>query len=268
MTLPRAIALAAVVLALVLPALPAEAATATEVSVADSGIEFHGDWDRFIGQLDPVKFQARLVREMARANARIGHEFVRRSRKAIQGGAFAENSPMTVAFKDSSKPLVDDGDLFGSITWKRDPTDGFVVWVGANAASASGVRIDQLVHDGFTVRVTPKMRAFLFARLSKLAKGSGRKAKLARDFLGQWKPEGKPKGKGKMKSASPKQRRFFFAKLRESGKLARRGPAARDVYVIPARPYIMGIVEAPDFRQFVLREWEQAYHRALHERAA
>lgn len=37
----------------------------------------------------------------------------------IAAGGFAALSPATIAKKGSSKPLVDTGDMFGSITWKE-----------------------------------------------------------------------------------------------------------------------------------------------------
>lgn len=37
----------------------------------------------------------------------------------IGAGSFAANAPSTIAAKGHSKPLVDTGDMYGSITWKE-----------------------------------------------------------------------------------------------------------------------------------------------------
>ena len=236
----------------------------TEAAMAKSNVQEYGDWERFIYQLEPTRFTRALHKEVARANARIGSEFQRRARKAIQGAGYAGNSPMTVAMKGSSKPLVDDGDLMGALTWAQDRVDPMVVWLGLKRY-AKEANIGRILHDGATVKVTPGMRRLLFARLTKLAKGKGRKARKAREFLAQWQDPSKPKGTGRLKGGGKaKQRRFVFAKLREEGKLARVGPPAKDVYVIPPRPFIEAVVRTDDFRRFALKEWSEAFERALH----
>ncbi|WP_155286046.1 hypothetical protein [Lacticaseibacillus zhaodongensis] len=40
-------------------------------------------------------------------------------RSTIDGGGFAPLAASTIARKGSSKPLVDTGDMYGSITWKK-----------------------------------------------------------------------------------------------------------------------------------------------------
>jgi hypothetical protein len=70
----------------------------------------------------------------------------------------------TVEQKGSSKPLVDDGDLLGSVGYRFVGKDA--VFVGANRKSANGYDVAALHEreEGTRVKVTPKMRAFLRAR--------------------------------------------------------------------------------------------------------
>jgi hypothetical protein len=83
------------------------------------------------------------------------------------------NAPLTILIKGSSRPLVDRGDLRLSIT-----TD--VAGEGRNVVGAVGVlrrrrakrgrkmmNIAIALHDGFVVRVTPQVRAAVFAELLK-----------------------------------------------------------------------------------------------------
>lgn len=225
-----------------------------------SGVQEFGDWDEFAKQLDPRRFRAQLKKEIGQANAYIGSVFVAEARKAIQGAAYAPNSPMTEAFKGSSKPLVNDGDLIGSLTWAHDEADRLAVWVGVNRMG-NHVNIAKILHDGATLKVTKKMLAALFARMNELAKGSGRKAQLARDFLSRWKS--KP-GSGKLSGpAKAKQRAFLFAKLKREGRLAAT-PPARPVWVIPPRPFITSVVGNPAFLRTAIGQWMGALDRALH----
>lgn len=53
---------------------------------------------------------------------RIGERFVSDVKKKIDGGIAPELQAATIARKGSSKPLIDTGQLKGSITWKHEET--------------------------------------------------------------------------------------------------------------------------------------------------
>jgi hypothetical protein len=83
------------------------------------------------------------------------------------------NAPLTVLIKKSSRPLVDRGDLRQSITTE-------VAGEGRDVHGAVGVlrrrrgrkgerlfNVAAALHNGFTIRMTPKVRAAIFAELRK-----------------------------------------------------------------------------------------------------
>jgi len=165
------------------------------------GIRFNDGWRRF------KRFFSRRRRE---------DEFRRELRKKIQqqlillrrdivGYIDSEkhgipNSPLTILIKGSSKPLVDRGDLRQSINLRTEITrekvhggvgvlrtkrskDGKVLW---NLAIA--------LHEGFVIKVTPKVRAAVFAEMRKRR---GKKTKFVPTDPGaagskNWKVRGRP----------------------------------------------------------------------------
>lgn len=95
------------------------------------------------------------------------------------GSQFAPLSPTTIALRagdgfSGTKALIRTGTLRGSITVVREA--GGVVFVGVHRQSASRVNIAEIHEYGRTIRITPKMRRFLHAKLRKAgaqAVGSG-----------------------------------------------------------------------------------------------
>lgn len=50
---------------------------------------------------------------------KLGPRMVQDIRATIDGGGFAPLAPSTIRKKGSSKPLVDTGDMYGSIDWRK-----------------------------------------------------------------------------------------------------------------------------------------------------
>ncbi len=78
-----------------------------------------GYWGRLETLLDP----SRLAAGIQQAAARVGNYGASEVKKGIVSGSpggqtFAPLSPVTIARKGSSKPLIDKGDLVGSITYQ------------------------------------------------------------------------------------------------------------------------------------------------------
>ncbi|MDR1648916.1 MAG: phage virion morphogenesis protein [Synergistaceae bacterium] len=131
---------------------------------------FEGDWDKIANVLNPAKMRAKLEQ----AGKRVGLAGVAAVKKGIVSGApggqaFTPLSPHTIARKGSSKPLIDHGDLVGSIT--HENPDLNTVWIGVKKG-ARGKNGDMAniaaVHEfgctnenGCAIKVTPKMRAYL-----------------------------------------------------------------------------------------------------------
>ena len=117
-----------------------------------------GDWSRLDHILDP----SRIAAGVKQAASRVGNYGASDVKKGIVSGEpggqkFVPNSPMTIARKGSSKPLIDKGDLVGSITYQV--VDANNVFVGVKKGNEANIAA---VHEfGCTIQVTPKMRAYL-----------------------------------------------------------------------------------------------------------
>ena len=117
-----------------------------------------GDWHR----LDEILNPARLAEGIRQAAARVGNYGASEVKKGIVssspgGQTFAPLSPITIARKGSSKPLIDHGDLVGSITYQVIDSEN--VFIGVKKGKEVNIAA---VHEyGCTIKVTPKMRAYL-----------------------------------------------------------------------------------------------------------
>ncbi len=117
-----------------------------------------GDWGRLETLLDP----ARIAAGIQQAAARVGNYGTSEVKKGIVSGApgsqkLAPLSPITIARKGSSKPLIDKGDLVGSVTYQV--IDSNNVFIGVKKGKEVNIAA---VHEfGCTIGVTPKMRAYL-----------------------------------------------------------------------------------------------------------
>lgn len=131
-----------------------------------TGCRLTGDWDRAAQGLQSDRMSLALKKAMLR----VGFEAEVDVKKGIRDGApggkpFARLSSYTVARKGSSKPLIRHGDLMGSVTHQN--VDALTVWVGvkkgrANADGSDYADIAAVHEYGCTIKVTPKMRAFLY----------------------------------------------------------------------------------------------------------
>ena len=118
-----------------------------------------GDWGKIANILNP----ARLKSSFHQASARVGNYGATEIKKGIVSGApggqkLEENSPMTIMMKGSSSPLIDHGDLVGSITYEvLDNGNG--VFIGVKYGKEANIAA---VHEnGYVIAVTPKMRAYM-----------------------------------------------------------------------------------------------------------
>ena len=112
-----------------------------------------GDWDRLDEILNPAKIKAGIQQ----AAARVGNYGASQVKRGIVNGNFTPNSPLTIARKGSSKPLIDKGDLVGSITYQV--IDSNNVFIGVKKGKEANIAA---VHEfGCVIQVTPKMRAYL-----------------------------------------------------------------------------------------------------------
>lgn len=120
--------------------------------------ELTGDW----GKLEDILNPSRIVSGIKQAAARVGNFGASMVKKGITSGApggqtFKPDSSLTAERKGSTKPLIDKGDLVGSVTYQV--IDGNHVFIGVNKGKEVNIAA---VHEfGCTIEVTPKMRAYL-----------------------------------------------------------------------------------------------------------
>ena len=117
-----------------------------------------GDW----GKLDAILNPSKLVAGLKRAAEKVGNYGASEVKKGIVSGApggqkFLPLSDWTKEKKKSSKPLIDKGDLVGSVTYQV--IDGEKIFIGVKKGKEVNIAA---VHEfGCTIPVTPKMRAYL-----------------------------------------------------------------------------------------------------------
>ena len=117
-----------------------------------------GNWSR----LDQILNPSRIAAGIQQAAARVGNYGASAVKKGIVSGSpsgekFAALSSFTKGRKGSSKPLIDKGDLVGSVTYQV--IDSNNVFVGVKKGKEVNIAA---VHEfGCTIGVTPKMRAYL-----------------------------------------------------------------------------------------------------------
>ena len=122
-----------------------------------------GDWEKLKRVMGD--FDARLHRNAQKALRRAGEELASDIRTRILDGK--DMKPLhgfTIEQKGSSKPLIDDGDLLGSVGMRF--IEELAVFVGVHRRAEDGTDIAAIHEreDGTRVPVTPKMRAFLHSR--------------------------------------------------------------------------------------------------------
>lgn len=122
-------------------------------------------FDELARAIDDKQFRAMVVRKLRKKNMVLSQIGVSTLKDTIRNGAFYRNSPVTVALKGSSKPLIDNADLLGNCNAKIVPW-GFVC--GTQRISSGGADIAVILHEGATVPVTDRMRSAwkYFAKLS------------------------------------------------------------------------------------------------------
>ena len=122
-----------------------------------------GNWNKIRGVM--AGFDRRIAKNCSVALARAGVKLEGMIKgRILSGRGMSKLHGFTVDQKGSSKPLIDDGDLLGSVGYRFIKRD--VVFVGVHRKSVDGTDIAALHEreEGARIRVTPKMRAYLRAR--------------------------------------------------------------------------------------------------------
>lgn len=161
--------------------------------MAQEGMTFKGDIKAFDKFLSPNVINGNLEREIRKATIRASLYLIKRVKDEIRGG-FSENASMTLNFKRSNKPLIDQRNLWNAIDHKLK--NSFESEVGVLTKSAStgskfgqtkksiGMqKVVELMEEGYTITVTDKMRKALIASLNSDRTKSGKLKKRSRVAL-------------------------------------------------------------------------------------
>jgi len=139
-----------------------------------SGEGKYGEWKKLQDIMEG--FDKRLHSNAGKALLRTGEELASDIRERILDGKdMAPLHGFTIEQKGSSKPLIDDGDLLGSVGVRFIPAcragrgagrEDLAVIVGVHRKAEDGTDLAALHEreEGARVPVTPKMRAYLHAR--------------------------------------------------------------------------------------------------------
>jgi len=162
-------------------------------------------------------------------------------KEEIRNRKYAANAQMTLALKKGNIPLLDERNLFNAITYEL--SSSFNAEIGVfNSQSTGGVssapigmqKLTELMHTGYTIKVTPKMRAAMMLAIMGKKTKSGRKlTKSAKAAL-----SGMTKGSGV------------------------------SVYRVPPRPFLSAIWKRPDIQKMIQNNWRQALEQAFLEAGA
>lgn len=222
-----------------------------------SATRLSAEWADFLRTLEPNSFKRRLAHNLERAGHRVGREYVRIARGLIRSAVYAPNSPITIALKGSSKPLVDKGDLFQGISYELDGPYNIRMGLLKRRVGQQVVNVGMVLHEGATIDVSahPQVRRKVWAMVRKAVGAERMKALNGRSR----KAVAKAAADLGIK-ATGRSRRGMFGALKAQGKLQAR-PAAgsgRQVWVIPARPFLSTPIMDPAFGKAVEQHYTEA----------
>lgn len=220
------------------------------MSAGEVRLSYH--WKMLLGVLDAPRFKARLERNLVTAGNRIGRQFQREARSLIRAKAYAPNSPVTVILKGSSTPLVDRGDLFQQITFAVPDPYNVQLGIMRRAVGDRQINVAAVLHEGQTIKVTPKIRAAVFAKV---------RDGLSASRLAALNPRSRSAVRGAAAAMGLAQRRAMHAR-RAMGtpKLSGRGA---EVWIVPGRPFIARPASDPAWQRFAVDQYAQAVFHAL-----
>lgn len=228
------------------------------------GAHFSGDWSAMLRDFTPAVFQERLTKALLVAHGRIGQDFQRRARAKIRGRVYAPNSPLTIAIKGSSTPLVDGGDLFQGLGYEIPRPTDLNMGVIRAVAGDKIVNIGAVLHEGGVVDLDkyPNVRKALWARVRK-ATSPERVAKLRGAQRAAVTAAAASIARKRTGKLSDKQRRAWFGRMKREGKLQMGAGGGSKRIVIPPRPFITTVVDENDFQAGSLRHYEAAIRAAF-----
>jgi len=138
----------------------------------------YGDWNKVHRNLRTL--EARLHRKLNRVVGISARELAKYWKEGIKEKSFGlqKNADLTIEAKQSSTPLVDHGDLIGSIKPKKMKIEGNLWFVGIlkNAKTKDGkslADIASVMEYGSDGKITPKEATYLAIPLTRKASRAG-----------------------------------------------------------------------------------------------
>jgi len=199
-------------------------------------IKLKGDWKKLEKVLDPKIMTPVIEKWVTKASQFNGIVGVKQIKDYIKSSKYRANRPLTIAIKNSSKPLigVDDGaQLYNSITYEVDKMSVFVGVLKTDQF----YNIAYFLHEGGVIEVTEKMRLMFrilwLASLGHISPSelTGRAAELFEEMPRDWKPL-------KMSTTA---------------------------IVIPSRPFVKKAFRSKKFYEQLQKNWEKALEFAFRE---
>ena len=195
-------------------------------------------WKKFEMAINPARVNAAMITAIYKATAVNAAIVAKEMRKFIKKNEYSANATLTQNLKGSSKALFDTGLLYQSIQPKM--LDKFSAFIGilrqTKTADGKGLaNIAEKLHDGFEIRVTPKMRG-LFAAIANAQKG-----KLSPDKL-------------------TGRAAFLYRKLKRPVKALKPGT---EKMIVPARPFVERVFFDSAIMARVKMNWARAAQAAL-----
>ena len=187
----------------------------------------------------------KMMAELERAtvvNAAVVQKTVR---QVIRAGGYEPNSPLTRFIKGSSKPLIGrDAQLWKAITTKV--LGPFTAEIGVLKGDATA-NIAIIVHEGTTIKVTPKMRRMfqLLANASRAAAGNKRS---------------KASPIAPVAALQGRARELWEMRPGRGWKALK---TSTTHITLPPRPYIAKVMDDPTLQEVVQKNWLDAAANGL-----
>lgn len=174
-------------------------------------LKFSKGWKRFIRAMSGRR-PRRVADQEVQRKVREQLELLRRDIVAYIDSEKhgVSNSPLTILIKGSARPLVDHGDLRASINTAitvRGTTVEGGVGVLRRKSARGGKKMWNIavaLHEGFTVKVTPAVRAAVFAEMRRRRRGKKVRFEGGGGGVKTWKVKGRPFVKDPFEEAIPR----------------------------------------------------------------
>jgi hypothetical protein len=122
-------------------------------------LQFTG-FDRLRRMLNPIKFERALKRRVKEQNEKLSKITVDALDKSIESEG-VQNRPLTKILKHSHKPLIEEGEMFGSVGSKLKGFYQFTT--GVKRIGSKGQNVAAILHEGAIVPVSEGMRSYFRA---------------------------------------------------------------------------------------------------------